>query len=91
MFVLEKVLRSLSEGNGNVNDTKARSSRNKNIPENENSITITLQSQLQPQSQSQSSISYFELLNKFDELKKDSKVIKSDSEYYDVRKRKKFM
>lgn len=71
MFVLEKVLRSLSEGDLNLNENK-----NNNLNDSQ-SI----------HSGFSSSISYFEFLNSFDELRKDFKVIISDSEYYDVRKK----
>ena len=70
MFVLEKVIRSLSEGDLNLSENNNNTNNNLNDYDSIHSC----------------SISYFELLNSFDELRKDFKVIVSDSEYYDVSK-----
>ena len=68
MFVLEKVIRSLSEGDLNLSENN----NNNNLNDYDSIHSC--------------SVSYFELLNSFDELRKDFKVIVSDSEYYDVSK-----
>ena len=69
MFVLEKVIRSLSEGDLNLSENN---NNNNNLNDYDSIHSC--------------SVSYFELLNSFDELRKDFKVIVSDSEYYDVSK-----